>query len=67
MEDYIILTWPEVQEYMDYEDFEAHSTLVYPNPLMGIESCTYLIDKGWYTHLQEMNVRVEDINYNIND
>lgn len=48
MEKYIILTWPEVQEYMDYDDFDAHSTLVYPNSLMDIEGCTYLIDKEWY-------------------
>lgn len=48
MEKYIILTWPEVQEYMEYDDFDAHSTLVYSNPLMDIEGCTYLIDKEWY-------------------
>lgn len=48
MEDFIILTWSEVQEYMEYDDFEDHSTMINPNIAIGIEDCTYLIDKKWY-------------------
>lgn len=48
MEKYIILTWPEVQDYMEYDDFEDHSTMIKPNMAIGIDVCTYLIDKEWY-------------------
>ena len=28
MENYIIVTWPEIQKYMEYSDFEDHSTII---------------------------------------
>lgn len=48
MGNYIIVTWPEIQKYMEYSDFEDHSTIINPNITIGIDSCTYLIDKKWY-------------------
>lgn len=52
MEDYIIITWPEIQELMEFEDFNEFATLIEPNENLGIESSTYLVDKDWYGHLQ---------------
>ena len=48
MENYIIVTWPEIQKYMEYSDFEDHSTIINPKIAIGIDGCTYLIDKEWY-------------------
>lgn len=52
MENYIIVTWPEIQKYMEYRDFEDHSTIINPNIAIGIDGCTYLIDKEWYNKNQ---------------
>lgn len=51
MENYVIITWPKIQAYMDLEGFEENSTLINPNESMGIESSTYLIDKEWYNNI----------------
>lgn len=48
MEDYVIIGWPEIQQYMDLEGFEDNSTLITPNDNMSIYSSTYFIDKKWY-------------------
>lgn len=48
MENYIIVTWPEIQKYMEYSDFEDYSTIINPNIAIGIDGCTYLIYKEWY-------------------
>ena len=48
MEDYAIIGWPEIQEYMSLEGFRENSALITPNDNMGIGSSTYLINKEWY-------------------
>ena len=48
MKDYEIISWPEIQEYMDLEGFEENSALITPNDNIGIGSSTYLINKEWY-------------------
>lgn len=45
MEKYVIIDWPEIQECMEEEDFEANATLIEPNGAMGIDNCTYLVVK----------------------
>lgn len=51
MEEYKVIGWPRIQEFMDLPDFEEHSTLIEPNEKMGIDCNTYLLDKMWYyTH-----------------
>ena len=52
MEDYVIIGWPEIQEYMDKEGFEENSALITPNDSMGIGSSTYLINKEWLKTLE---------------
>ena len=47
MEDYEIISWPEIQELKDKEGFEDNATLIEPNDSMGIGSSTYLVDKEW--------------------
>ncbi len=47
MEDYVIITWPEIQELMDIDGFNANATLIEPNMYMGIDGFTYLVDKEW--------------------
>jgi hypothetical protein len=53
MEDYVIIGWPEIQELMNEDDFEENSTLIEPNAAMGIDDCTYLVDKEWLEALNE--------------
>ena len=48
MEDYAIIGWPEIQEYMSLEGFRENSALITPDDNMGIGSSTYLINKEWY-------------------
>ena len=52
MEDYELIGWPEIQELMDKEGFEANATLIEPNDSMGIGSSTYLVDKEWLESLE---------------
>lgn len=54
MNDYIIVGWPEIQDYMDKEGFRENSALIDMNENIGIGSSTYLISRNWL------------INYNIN-
>lgn len=51
MGDFAIITWPEIQELMDMEGFNENATLIEPNSHMGIDSCTYLVDKDWLESL----------------
>ena len=46
MDDFIIIGWPEIQAYMELEGFEENTTLITPNPYLGIDSSTYLVDKN---------------------
>lgn len=51
MENYAIIGWPEIQDIMDEEGFDANATLIEPNDSMGIGSSTYLVDKEWLESL----------------
>jgi hypothetical protein len=53
MEDYVIVGWPEIQDLMDKEGFKDNATLIEPNDAMGIDDCTYLVDKEWLEALKE--------------
>lgn len=53
MDDYEIIGWPDIQEYMELEGFKANATLIEPNVYMGIDSCTYLVDKEWLESLNK--------------
>ena len=53
MEDYVIIGWPKIQELMNEDDFDENSTLMEPNAAMGIDDCTYLVDKEWLESLNE--------------
>ena len=53
MENFEIIGWPEIQDYMELEDFEENSTLIVPNESIGIGSSTYLVDKEWLEELEE--------------
>ena len=53
MEDYAIIGWPKIQEYMSLEGFRENSALITPNSHIGIGSSTYLIDLGWLASLEE--------------
>ena len=52
MEDYEIVGWPYIQELMDKEGFDENATLIEPNGAMGIDDCTYLVDKEWLESLE---------------
>lgn len=53
MEDYEIIGWPEIQEFMEWSDFHENATLIEPNDNMGIDSSTYLVSKEWLESLDE--------------
>ena len=48
MEDYVIVKWPDTQKLMELEGFDESATLINPNDAMGIDDCTYLVDKIWF-------------------
>ena len=52
MDDFIIIGWPEIQKYMELERFEENTALITPNPYLGIDSSTYLVDKNWYNSIE---------------
>ena len=54
MKKYIVIQWPEIQEYMDYPDFYDNSYLI--NDAKGLDdfgSSAYFVDTEW---LQEIKV-----------
>lgn len=51
MEDYEIIGWPDIQYFMDLDDFDDNTVLIEPNYSMGIGSSTYLVDKEWLKSL----------------
>ena len=53
MENYEIIGWPDIQELMEEVGFRENSTLIDPNPNMGIDSSTYLVSKEWLESLDE--------------
>lgn len=53
MEDFEIIGWPDIQEFMELEDFRENATLIEPNDNMGIGSSTYLVNKEWLNSLQD--------------
>ena len=52
MDDFIVIGWPEIQKYMELEGFEENTALITPNPYLGIDSSTYLVDKNWYNSIE---------------
>lgn len=53
MEDFEIIGWPDIQAYMELEDFEENSALITPNESIGISSSTYLVSKEWLEESEE--------------
>ena len=53
MDQYVIIGWPEIQEIMELDGFEANATLIEENIRMGIDSSTYLVDKEWLNSAKE--------------
>lgn len=47
MNDYIIVGWPEIQDYMNIKGFRENSALIDMNENIGIGSSTYLISRDW--------------------
>ena len=52
MRDYEIIGCPDIQAYMELEGFEENTALITPNPYLGIDSSTYLVDKNWYNSVE---------------
>lgn len=46
-QEYEVVSWPEIQEYMDYDDFDDNATLITINYSMGIDNNTYLVNSKW--------------------
>lgn len=55
MEKYVIVTWPESQELMEYEYFENHSYLI--NDKQGMEdfgSSAYFVEEDWLNRMKRL-------------
>jgi len=49
VENYIIITWPDSQKFMDLDGFEENSILI--NDDRGIDEygpCAFLINRDWF-------------------
>ena len=57
MEDFEIISWPDIQYFMELEGFNEKATLIEPNDSMGIGSSTYLVDKEW---LESLGTEADD-------
>ena len=58
---YIIMPWPEIQDWMEEPDFKDHSYLM--NDDRGVEeygSSTYFVDVLWMTERQNYYKMIED-------
>lgn len=53
MEEYEIIGWPDIQDYMDKEGFDENSALITPNDNIGIGSSTYIVDKEWLEKIDD--------------
>ena len=51
MEDFEIIGWPDIQAFMELEEFDANAALIEPNFELGIGSSTYLVSKEWLDSL----------------
>lgn len=54
-EKYIVITWPDIQYYMDLPGFKEHSHLI--NDELGLEtygSSAYFIEETWYNSAEEL-------------
>ena len=48
LENYIIVCWPEIQEYMDKEGFDKNSSLITDEHLVDLYgSSAYFVSKTW--------------------
>lgn len=62
MSKYVVISWPEIQNYMDLDGFEENSYLV--NDDKGIEdfgSSAYFVDEDWLDSLEENAVNVGEV------
>lgn len=53
MEDFEIVSWPDIQELMELEGFDENAALIESNYNIGIDDCTYLVSKEWLETLEE--------------
>ena len=53
MENFEIISWPDIQEYMMQPDFFKNVSLIEPNDNIGIGSSTYLVSKKWLDKIEK--------------
>ena len=61
MSKYVVITWPDIQDYMDLDGFEENSYLV--NDEQGIEdfgSSAYFVDEEWLDSLEDEDKPLSD-------
>ena len=46
---FVVVSWPESQYLCEYENYTDYCTFVMGD---GLESMSYLVNKGWYSRLQ---------------
>ena len=54
MDKYIVICFPEVQDYMDIEGFDENSCLINDEPLLSeYGSCAYFVRESWIEKAKE--------------
>lgn len=53
LENYVIICWPEIQEYMDKEGFKENSSLILDDHLVDTYgSSAYFVSNTWIKELE---------------
>ena len=54
---YVLITWPEIQEYMEYEGFREHSCLADDEYFFNsYGSSAYFVDVEWLMEMYEKKI-----------
>lgn len=62
-ERFIIIQWPEIQDFMDEDFFEEHSYLI--NDTKGMEeygSSAYFVEEDWYNKIMRLKYGKREYN-----
>jgi len=52
---YVVITWPEIQYYMDLDGFDENSSLINDEPMLSeYGSSAYFVDEDWLEEADEL-------------
>ena len=52
---YVVITWPEIQNYMGLDGFDENSSLINDEPMLSeYGSSAYFVDEDWLEEADEL-------------